>query len=219
VALWAKNAAVERAWRLGEHRRAEHELLQRQADQRWEALLGHDAETVMAALEEAYEGNQAPAACLDVGTDRGVRYATVMVLFPPVEAIPEKRAAFTPTGRPTMKARTKTDRNGLYLAALGSTVLATVREGFAVTPSVQEFRLVAVRTSSAALEAVFAGRFPRHRFGTAGWESLDPAAVLVGLPDSLLRRVGRTGEVAALDLSAEPPLAELMTAVSEGFTD
>jgi hypothetical protein len=217
VRLWAKHAALERARQIGHHRLTEHQRLQRQADEQWEALLRHDPAAVMSALEAAYEDNQAPAACLDVGTGNGVRYATVIVLFPHVDAIPEKRSALTPTGRPTMKARSKTDRNDLYLAALGSTVLATVREGLAVAPSVQEFRLIAVRRSGHRLEPIFAGRFPRTAFDSITWERLDPAGVLTDLPDSMVRRVGRTGEVVALDLAAEPELADLISAVSSGL--
>lgn len=215
VRLWAKTAAAERARQSGQHRHTEYEFSQRQADQHWEALLGHDPQAVKTALSQAYQDNRAPAICLDVGTENGVRYATVLVWVPHVEMIPEKRTAVTPTGRPTMKARTKTDRNDLYFAALGSTVLATVREGLAAAPSVQELRLVAARTPGPRPEPVFAGKFPRHHFESVDWERLNPAAVLTDMPDALLRRAGRTGEVRALDLSAEPQLAGLIAAIGE----
>ncbi len=71
--------------------------------------------------------------------------ATVVMLFGPVSAMPDQVAAVTPTGRPTLHKRSAADRNALYARALASTVLATVREAYAVAPALLDVRIVVVR--------------------------------------------------------------------------
>ena len=44
----------------------------------------------------------------------------VVVMFGPPQMIPDQRPDLTPGGRPTLRKRSKTDRNALYAAALGS---------------------------------------------------------------------------------------------------
>jgi hypothetical protein len=56
--------------------------------------------------------------------------------IPPAEHETSYYAQTSPNRR--LKKRTKADRNGLYAAALGSAVLATVKEGFAVLATVKE---------------------------------------------------------------------------------
>lgn len=91
----------------------------------------NEPDVAIAALERAFADNEAPAAPIDCEGDR----TTVVMEFQPREAIvPERKPARTPTGKPTLKKRTKTEINRLYLEALGSNVLATVKETFAVAP-------------------------------------------------------------------------------------
>ncbi|MCP2336053.1 hypothetical protein [Actinomadura rupiterrae] len=220
VAEWARQAAFGQAQEADARMQAEYQRLMRDADLEWRKLVDHDPVAVRAALEAAFDDDRAPAVCLDVDDEDGVRYATVAVLFPGLGLVPEKCATVTPAGRPTLKPRTKTDRNQVYLAALGSTVLAAVKEGFAAAPSVQEFRVVAVRVAARQVngfEAVFAGRFDRERCQATPWTRIDPAEALAGVPGGLLRRTGRTREVAALDPSAEPGLAAVLAALADGL--
>jgi len=82
----------------------------------WRAFLAGDEEAVLAALEAAFEDNQAPAAA--VGFDAGA--LSVIARFPQVDGlIPERYATTTPTGRPTIKKRTKTGRHEMGEALPG----------------------------------------------------------------------------------------------------
>jgi hypothetical protein len=118
--------------------------------------------------------------------------------------------------RPTLKKRTKTDRNALYAAALGSTVLATVEEGFAVAPSVEEIRILVVCKNPQAptpltyLSAIYAARFRREPLQRWTWPRVDPTEALLTAPDAMLRRKGTTQEIMPLDLSDEPDLAAVV---------
>lgn len=191
---------------------AEHASVQAEAEADWARLLANDSDTVISALEAAFEDNVSPAAPIDCA---GVT-ATVVVLFATPDSVPERKPATTPSGRPTLHKRTKTERNRLYATALGSTVLATVREALAVAPGVKEIRVLVIRKDPAApspdlyLTAVYAGRFPRDRVEGLDWPHIDPAEQLLLAPEALLRRRGAAGEIAPLDLTAEPDLNSVL---------
>ncbi|HEY3683130.1 MAG TPA: DUF4236 domain-containing protein [Streptosporangiaceae bacterium] len=218
----ARTRTEQEVGRQEQLRRAEHARRQSGADTWWHALNRHDTDTVMAVIEAAYEDNEFPAACVDVGEGRS-RYATVLVMFGPPSLVPERKADLTPTGRPTLKTRTKTERNSLYAAALGSTVIATVKEGFAVAPSVQEIQLLALRKDSAAataadyVTAIYAARFSRERFRNTDWSRVDPIALLLTAPDALIKRKGSAREVVPIDLANEPGLQALVEHVRKAL--
>lgn len=211
---WAKEAAQQDAVQ----QQAE---LQARYDAAWRLLLNHDPAAVHDALENAFEDNQHPAACIDVGYENGVRYATVLILYGPVDLVPERRPALTPTGRPTLHKRTKTDRNDFYVSALASTVLATVKEAFAVAPSVTELRVAVLRKDPQAdspqkfLEWIYAARFPRDWVAGFDWHSIDPAEVLLRAPEAQFERKGAAGNVVGLPLDEDPDLRSIVEAVRE----
>jgi hypothetical protein len=188
--------------------------VQESLDLEWQALASHDPGAVHAALEEAFEDNQSPATCVDVGVDGRRRFATVLVVFGDVDQVPEKEAGTTPTGRPTIRKRTKTARNQLYVRAMGSAVLATVKEGFAVAPSVDEFRVVVVAHGQGRAEAVYTGSFERAATQRLRWEALDPGETVMAAPGATMRRRGQALTVAPLDLAEDPELFALMTEVA-----
>lgn len=95
----AKNAEIHRG------------LIQESAEA-WQWLMDHDPESVITAIDSAFADNASESTCVDAGTDEdGARYATVVVVFGSVALVPEKVAALTPTGRQTVRKRTKTDHN------------------------------------------------------------------------------------------------------------
>lgn len=153
---------------------------------------------------------------MDAGIEGGVRYATVVVVFGAVDSIPERTPTVTPAGKPTTNKRNKSDRNALYVAALGSKVLATVREGFAVAPSVDEFRIVALRkdlnaaTPSDFVAPIYAATFPRSVTEGLEWQKADPTAALLTGQDAQFKRKGAAGDVVAIDLIEHPGLVELV---------
>ncbi|MFG1929952.1 DUF4236 domain-containing protein [Mycobacterium sp. NPDC048908] len=222
---WAENAGRHDAdvqWEQVKRTHAEQQTL---LAEQWNKLIAHDPEAVHLALEEAFEDNQSPAACLDVGkdisTDTGVRFATVLILFGPVDLVPERRPALTPSGQPTLHKRTKTERNDFYVRALGSTVLATVKEGLAVAPSITELRIVVLRkdpqatTPSGYVEWIYAARYPRAWTAALPWQSLDPAEVLLKAPQAKMLRKGAAGNIVGLLLDDEPGLSAIVDSVRE----
>lgn len=210
----ADTAAQQEIQRETAARAAARAEAQRSLDVGWQALVSHDPAAVHAALEEAFEDNQSPATCIDVDHDGRRRFATVIIVFGDVEQVPEKEPGTTPTGRPTIKKRTKTARNQLYVRAMGSAVLATVKEGFAVAPSVDEFRVVVVAHGQGRAEAVFTGSFERRVTERLRWEELDPEQTIMAAPGATMRRQGQALTVTPLDLAEDPELLAIMTEVA-----
>lgn len=216
---WAHKAGTADADVQRQQAKTAQVALQRDFDEYWNCLTHHDQATVHQALENAFEDNQSPAACIDVDTDDGIHFATVVIIFGPPDLVPERQPALTPTGRPTLHKRTKSERNNFYVGALGSTVLATVREGFAVAPSVSEFRVVVIRKDPQApnpesyLEWIYAAQFPRDWVAAIDWARVDPAELLLQAPGSQIQRRGAAGNVAALPVANQPGLQDIIAAV------
>lgn len=180
-------------------------------DAAWAQLEANDPEVTLPSLEEAFADNEAPAAAIDCDGDR----TTVVMQFSPPEAIvPERKPARTPTGKRTLKKRTKTEINALYLEALGSNVLATVKEALAVAPGTNVVQLLAIRREtdgkqSGELTAIYVGEFDRAGYeGASGGR--EPAKVLVDAAESQLNLKGKTEQVAPLDLKSSPDLLALL---------
>jgi len=199
-----------------ERREVDRQAEQARLDEEWERLCRNEPDVAIAALERAFADNEAPAAPLDCDGER----TTVAMEFQRPEAIvPERKPARTPTGKPTLKKRTKTEINRLYLEALGSNVLATVKETFAVAPGTQVVQLLVIRRDgkhSGGLAAIYLGEFDRdHYEGASG--SRDPAEVLTRAPEAVLKLKGRAEEVAPIDLSDKEGLATVLDQVADGL--
>ncbi|CAM3845406.1 DUF4236 domain-containing protein [Mycobacterium frederiksbergense] len=220
---WAMDTGRLDAEMQHEQVRQHHAQQQQTLTQWWDNLIAHNETTVHEALEDAFDDNQSPAACIDVGTDlstaAGIRYATVLIVYGSADQVPEKQPTLTPTGKPTLRKRTLSERNDFYVRALGSTVLATVKEGLAVAPSVTELRVVVLRRDPAAadpsayLEWIYAARFPRAWVASMFWTTINPGEVLLQAPAAQLRRRGAAGHVAALPLDDEPGLGGIVDEV------
>lgn len=190
---------------------AERDAAQRELDQGWAQLQGNDPAVTLPALEQAFADNEAPAAAIDCEGER----TTVVVQFSAPEAIvPERKPARTPTGKRTLKKRTKTEVNALYLEALGSNVLATVKETFAVAPGTELIQFLVIRRETdtklaGQLSAIYVGEFARGRFeGASG--SRDPGRALTLAEDPMLNLKGKTALVAPLELKDRPDLSALL---------
>jgi hypothetical protein len=195
-------------------RAAEQELL----DEYWKRLNANDQHVTLAALEQAFADNEAPAAAIDCD---GPRTTVVMQFVPPEAIVPERKPARTPTGKPTLKKRTKTEINALYLQALGSNVLATVKEAFAVAPGTEVVQMLVVRheTSKAhasGLACIYVGEFDRTTFASASG-SRDPAIGLNLSTEAVLNLKGRTEVVSPIALDGRPDLAGVIAAVERGL--
>jgi HEAT repeat protein len=193
-------------------RQEERQHAQAELDAGWQRLTTNDPETILDTLEDAFADNEAPAAAINCS---GSRVAVAMKFGHP-GSLPDRKPAVTPAGRPTLHKRTKTEGNQLYLASLGSNLLATVRETLAVCPGIDEVDIMVVRQEASssktpmALAAIYAGTFKRDHFADRTWSGIDPTSTLVGRHDALVCFKGRTDEVVPLDLSDEPELQQVL---------
>lgn len=100
-------------------------------------------------------------------------------------------------------------------------MLATVKEAFAVAPSVTELRVAVLRKDPQAdspqkfLEWIYAARFPRDWVAGFDWHSIDPAEVLLRAPEAQFERKGAAGNVVGLPLDEDPDLRSIVEAVRE----
>jgi hypothetical protein len=194
--------------------KANHTAALTQAQEHWSGLLTNDPGVVLAALEVAFEGNESPAVAIDC---QGAT-VSVVVLFPSIHLIPERRSAVTPAGKPTLKPRTKTERNELYVRALGSAVLATAKEAFAVAPAITTMSTVVIRHDGTRdISPLYTGRLTRHRLDALDWNRTDPATELMSATDATIRRTGPTKEVQPLDLTDDPQWNVLAASIREAL--
>lgn len=200
-----------------ERRDAARAAEQQELDEAWERLRANDPEVTLPALEAAFADNEAPAAAIDC---EGNRTTVVMQFSPPEAIVPERKPARTPTGKRTLKKRTKTEINALYLEALGSNVLATVKEAFAVAPGTEIVQLLVIRRETdkknvGQLAAIYVGEF--NRGGYEGASPREPGRALALAPLSMLNLKGKTEQVAPLDLKQRPELGALLEELDAGL--
>jgi hypothetical protein len=200
-------------------REAERAAEQAELDSEWERLQANDPQLTMTALEQAFADNEAPAAPIDCDGDR----VTVLMQFRnPGEIVPERKPARTPTGKQTLKKRNKTEINALYLQALGSNVLATVKEAFAVAPGAQTVQVLVVRREAdgkqaGELTAIYAGDFKRSdNDGASSSRDLRKALELADYAELNLK--GKTEQAVPLVLSERPDLQAVLEQIAAGLS-
>lgn len=227
--LSARRAAKERArvdaraeaTRIDARNQEVYRGLVREATADFQRLLDHEPETVITAIDAAFADNASESTCVDAGTDDdGTTFATVVVVFGSAALVPEQVAALTAAGNPTVKKRTKTDRNALYVRALASTVLATVREALQTSPSTGEVRVVVLRRDlqvAAAERAVpiYTATFARHLVEQVQLDRVDLDQLLERAPDAQLTRKGATAEVMPFSIGNDDDLVRLTEQFAE----
>ena len=143
-----------------------------------------------------------------------------MQFSPPETVVPKCKPARTPGGKRTLKKRTKTETNALYLEALGSNVLATVKEAFAVAPSTKIVQMLVIRRETGKkhageLAAIYVGEFDRDRYAASN--DGNPASTLASAPEAVLSLKGKTEQVSPIDLSERPDLRQVLAQVASGL--
>jgi hypothetical protein len=200
--------------RRAEERASEQTVL----DDEWQKLNANDPSVTLSVLEEAFADNEAPAAAIDCDGDR---MTVVMQFVPPEAIVPERKPARTPTGKPTLKKRTKTEINAMYLEALGSNVLATVKETFAVAPGTDVVQILVVRRETdkkhaGELAAIYVGEFDRASYaGASGARNVGRALELAA--ESVLNLKGKTEAVSPIDLTGDKDLKSVLAEVENGL--
>ena len=162
----------------------------------WTALAENDPGAVLDALEAAFADNESEAVGINCEPTSTGALVSLVVMVGTTAALPERKPTRTAAGAASSAKRTKKDLAELYLRWLASTVLATVKEAFAVAPGVTEAQVLVIRRDPAAadpsgyLAAMYAGRFQRQRLAGWNWNAVDPVEELLRAPDARLHRKG-----------------------------
>jgi hypothetical protein len=189
---------------------------QAQLDAGWGALLDCDSDTVLQALNEAFDDNEAAAAAVGVeGTE-----VSVFVVLPPPADLPERRASPTSAGHLLLKKLTKTETAELYKQLVCGHLLVTLRETFAVAPGIQSARIVALRPSlpdaygNTLPEVIAAARCGRTALVGVRWDHVSAVQVLNDCcTDKIMVQKGVTGALQPIALAGHPELRALLEAV------
>ena len=191
-------------------------LYQAQAGVWWEALSRCDPDTVLGVLSEAFEDNEAAAAAVGVNG----REVSLLVVVPPVSAVPERKPTTTPAGNLSLKKLTKRETADFYKLLVCGHLLVTLREAFAVVPALESARIVAVRASEPDAygrrhpEVILAGRCERSALHDVRWAEADAARVFNDCcEEKLIVQKGASAELQPLRLEDEPQLQELLDAI------
>jgi len=200
-------------------RKASRDQQQVELDQQWQHLLANDPETVAAALRDAL--GDAPVVV--VGMIVGTPTALLAVVVPQQDqAIADREAGYTPTGRPMLHTRSKTRMNELYLAAIASRTLFAADVAFAAAPGLDGVRCVALRDLGAP-EPVYAGTVQKPlllSLKDSAWTN-DPD-VLAQIPamalDVKIAQRGRAHELSALASDVDGSVKTVMDLYNAGAT-
>jgi hypothetical protein len=220
----ARRAAIREAERRAaaevvateEEYRTQRVAWQAHLDQEWAALNANDPDTVLATLARAFEDNEAAAAAVGV---HGAE-ASLVVMVPAPDAVPQRRPTTTQAGNLSLKALTKGEAAELYRLLVAGHVLATVKECFAVAPALESARIVAVRRSRTDAygrcrpEALVAARIERRRLEGILWAEADAAMVLQDASSELVMVLGgRSRDLQPIDLTEHEEVEAVLDAV------
>lgn len=216
----ARRAAADEVAGLRAHYTREQATWQEQADAWWAALLANEPTTVLSALGAAFEDNEAAAAAVGVAGDE----VTLVVVVPGTSAIPTEHAVAVDAEieYASMVPISAEDRAALYMSLVAGHTVVTVKEAFAVAPSLMAARVIAVRGGMGAggrrtTEVVLATTLERAALANVDWaaEHEGPGALLIlhDLAGELLVNAGPGGVLMPIDLAEEPQIAAVIEVV------
>lgn len=191
-------------------RKQEQEQEQAELDATWEALCAHEPAVVVRVLTASFE--RTPFNVL--ASAAGAASATVLAEFPGIALVPDRALGTTPTGRPSLRKRSKTTRNELYADALASFTLAVARCAFNFLPGASTVSVVALRHLQSGFEHVDTSLIPiahceLHRDDLSLLDEAAPATAVLEHLGGALKQKGRTKEVAEIRFD-DPQLQELV---------
>ncbi|WP_328443405.1 TerD family protein [Streptomyces sp. NBC_00386] len=180
----------------------------------WQALLANDEDTVCEAVNAAFSDN--PAAGCALGVDGSV--LSVLMRHQDLDSMPTQTPGLTSSGRPTLKNLTKRDRLLWWLTALGSNVVATLKEGFATAPGITAIDLAVLTRlpDTQRLGFVAYGRWTREAIETTPWREPEDALRFLDIGQDVACSVTTTasGNLSStfkpLDTARVPGLQELL---------
>jgi hypothetical protein len=216
----ARKAAEQEVAAEEERRHRSHDETQRALDESWRKLLDNDPETVLAVLEDAFADNEAPATPVDCQDGR----VTTLMLIDGPDAVPERVPHVTPTGKPSSRKLSKTERNELYLGWTSSNLLATTREAFAVAPSIDAVTVVVLRRDPMTpfgekpLSAIYAGTLSRGQSDRIVWNQPEALDAIFHADNLLIETKGRTKELVPIELESHRDLEEMVEHVKNALS-
>ena len=214
----AAETASRNIERMTRERQQERRHIQQQLTEQWHRLLDNDPDLVSEVLAEAFEDSEPPAAVTGVQGNE----ASIVVLVPSVDAVPDRMPQITQAGNLSLAPITKGQRNAFYLKLVCGHVLAAVREALAVAPGLDALRVACVRLTPAdghgvrQTKCLLAGVFARVTLRDVRWHLASSDQILRGTATGLCMRLTASQELRPLDLSREPDLAALIEAIVYG---
>jgi hypothetical protein len=224
--------ATRRALRRGAHERAYREVAEENArrlsaadadDEQaldwWERLNRCDELTVLQTLEQAFADNEMPAVAVGCA-NRGV---AVVMIAPDAKTLPDETVLRRRGRRLKIKKRSSVDRHSLHTLSLASSLLATVKETFAVAPGVAFVDVLAVVRTDPALRRrdrlvpVCLVRIDRATVRGLKWKRTDPLGFLQSQQHVVLDLAPETGALRPIDLDSEPDAEGVLASVADGL--
>lgn len=195
---------------------------QQQLDAWWANLCGNEPDTVVAALNHAFEDNEAPSAALGVD---GTVVALAVMLPQPDDVLPDRMPARTDAGNLALRKLTAKQRSDLYGLFVCGQILVTVREALAVAPAITGVRVVCLRDEGKdaygrpSVGCIAAVLLHRDALDGIAWSTADSGRIVHdAAAEQLFHRAGRSAILAPLDLTDEPDLAALVEAAAQSLT-
>jgi len=188
------------------------------------AMNAHDRDAVVATVDDAFARNAPEATCVDAGTDSDAgRYVSCVITYGHPDLVPDLLVTTTPTGQPALGKRSMADMNNSYVAAMASTVLATVRQALAVAPTADEVRLAALRKERSGagpewdrgVSAIYVGVFRRSDMERLSWRAIDTEAELMSAGGAELVRKGDAQSVVALGAGTQRRMVDVLHAFAD----
>ena len=213
-ALRQQIAAEVDAWVASEtsRRAAAQRLAQGLLNIQWQRLQAGEPEAVHAAVRTALtESAVTPLGCA------GSTVVLVVAIADRDELIGDQEPAYTQAGRPTVRKRTQTRMNDLYVAAMASRLLGAGRRAAAAAPAIEEVFIIGIVPVDDAeeWEAVYEGAFTRDylltRVGAIPNQVGPLTDALDDAEDAAWGVVGRTRELGTLDTDDDPGLAAVIS--------
>lgn len=186
---------------VAEQRRAQDEI-----DDAWQRLADNDEDTLLPALESAFDDNQAPAAAVSIVGDT----VHVVVLVPGPDAVPDRVPSVTRAGNVSLKAASKTALATVYRDLVAGHVLLSAKEALTVGVGLTAVAVVAARREwDGRLSCLLATRLERDVLHVAGtpWEALEERGT-----GTVVNLKGLAKALTPLDLTKEPELRALVDA-------
>ncbi|MBF6095757.1 hypothetical protein [Nocardia cyriacigeorgica] len=173
------------------------------------------------AVDEAFADNASASTCIDAGTEDGTRYVTLVVTYPgPSIANGYVRDPQSKVLRP----RTPEEKATFYKAAIASTIIATVKEAFAVAPAAAQARVVVLRNDkrilrSSKLGAIYAATFERSEVMDRDWKSAEPGDLVYTATDMRIDDPADGASLRTLSTKQHPDLADVARQIGSALDE